>query len=87
MTPVTQCQTQHNIPANRETIGAAVHAVVVETTIATKTNNRTIAAVAIADPTTVVTTAIIATVATTAARAAPKSSTRKARVPRVLPRR
>lgn len=28
MTPVTTCQTQHNIPASRETVGAAVRAVV-----------------------------------------------------------
>ena len=45
MTQVTPCQTQHNIPASRETVGAAVHAVV-----RIVTNNRMAAVAANVDP-------------------------------------
>ena len=37
MTLVTPCQTKHNIPAIRETVGAAVHAAARTTAIRTRT--------------------------------------------------
>lgn len=45
MTQVTPCQTQHNIPASRETVGAAVHAAV---KIATNNNRMTAVAANVA---------------------------------------
>ena len=75
MTHVTQCQTQHKIPVNRETASAAVPAAV-ETVIPIKTKDTTTAAVATA-------TAVKAAIrAKTAIRVVPKSSARKARDPR-----
>ena len=45
MTPLTPCQTKHNIPAIRETVGAAVHAAVRTTAIKTKTGTAAINAI------------------------------------------
>ncbi|MBC8126872.1 MAG: hypothetical protein H8M99_06980 [Gloeobacteraceae cyanobacterium ES-bin-144] len=58
MTQVTICQTQHNIPHNRETVGAAVRAV---EKIVITTNNKTNAVVANEVPETIA--ALVITVA------------------------
>ena len=66
MTPLTQCQTQHTIPAIRETAVAAAHAEA-KTVILTKTK-------------TVATAVVIANLAVTAAN--PKAVAKMATVPR-----